>query len=175
MKRRSSRLLRLALLTLLFQQYLTISGGILALAAPNLQPQTLAARSTQGSITIDVDATEALRKILHARLTIPTKPGPLTLLYPKWIPGEHGPTGPITDLAGLKIAAAKKSVPWRRDDIDMYAFHVEVPSAADWLEVTLDFLLPASAEGFSSGASATANLAVLSWNQVLLYPEGYAS
>jgi len=175
MKRRSSRLLRLALLTLLFQQYLTISGGILALAAPDLQPQTLAARSTQGSITIDVDATEALRKILHARLTIPTKPGPLTLLYPKWIPGEHGPTGPITDLAGLKITGAGKGIAWRRDDVDMYAFHLEVPNGVSSIVVALDFLLPAGTEGFSSAASATANLAVLSWNQVLLYPEGYRS
>ena len=57
----------------------------------------------------------------------------------------------------------------------MYAFHVEVPSGADALEVALDFLLPAGTEGFSSAASSTANLAVLSWNQVLLYPEGYAS
>src|SRR6266480_2730569 len=175
MKRRSSRLLRLALLTLLFQQYLTISGGILALAAPDLQPQTLAARSTQGSITIDVDATEALRKILHARLTIPTKPGPLTLLYPKWIPGEHGPTGPITDLAGLKIAGGGKSIAWRRDNVEMYAFHLEVPDGVSSIVVALDFLLPAGTEGFSSAASATANLAVLSWNQVLLYPEGYRS
>ena len=132
-------------------------------------------RAPLAPITITLDATEAPRKILHAHLRIPAKPGPLTLLYPKWIPGEHGPTGPITDLAGLKIIAGDKSVPWRRDDVDMYAFHVEVPSGADALEVALDFLLPASTEGFSSAASSTANLAVLSWNQVLLYPEGYAS
>src|SRR5437762_621322 len=82
-----------------------------------------------GPITIEVDATEAPRKMLHARLTIPVKPGPLTLFYPKWIPGEHGPTGPITDLAGLKFSTeAGKTVSWRRDDVDMYAFHLEVPA-----------------------------------------------
>jgi predicted metalloprotease with PDZ domain len=126
-------------------------------------------------ITIAVDATEAPRKILHAQLTIPVKPGPLTLFYPKWIPGEHGPTGPITDLAGLKFTAAGKTISWRRDDVDMFAFHLEVPAGATKLEASLDFLLPATAEGFSSAASSTANLVVLSWNQVLLYPEGYGS
>ncbi len=132
-------------------------------------------RSTLAPISIAVDATDAPRKILHARLMIPVKPGPLTLFYPKWIPGEHGPTGPITDLAGLKFTAAGKTIAWRRDDVDMYAFHLEVPAGANELEVSLDFLLPASVEGFSSAASSDANLAVLSWNQVLLYPEGYGS
>lgn len=126
-------------------------------------------------VIISVDVTEAPRKILHARLTIPTKPGPLTLVYPKWIPGEHGPTGPITDLAGLKFTAGEKTIPWRRDDVDMYAFHLEVPNGASSINVALDFLLPASTEGFSSAASSTANLVVLSWNQVLLYPEGHGT
>jgi hypothetical protein len=134
-----------------------------------------AQRSTLPPITIALDATEAPRKILHARLTISAKPGPLTLYYPKWIPGEHGPTGPITDLAELKMTAAGKTVPWRRDDVDMYAFHLDVPAAQSALEVAPDFLLPAGTESFSSAASSTANLAVLSWNQVLLYPEGYGS
>ena len=132
-------------------------------------------RANQAPITIALDATEAPRKILHARLNIPAKPGPLTLLYPKWIPGEHGPTGPITDLAGLKITADGKTLAWRRDDVDMYAFHLEVPAGANALEVALDFLLPSGTEGFSSAASSSADLAVLSWNQVLLYPEGYTS
>src|SRR5258708_627840 len=126
-------------------------------------------------ITISLDAREAPRKILHARLTIPVKPGPLTLVYPKWIPGEHGPTGPITDLAGLRFTAAGKTIAWRRDDVEMYAFHLEVPAGAGMLDAALDFLLPATTEGFSSAASSDASLAVLSWNQVLLYPEGYRS
>ncbi len=153
----------------------------LCLSTAPLVSSTSAERVTQpqvsrpAPITIAVDATDAPRKILHARLVIPVKSGPLTLFYPKWIPGEHGPTGPITDLAGLKFAAAGKTVAWRRDDVDMYTFHLDVPSGANKLDVTLDFLLPASAEGFSSAASTTANLAVISWNQVLLYPEGHGS
>ncbi|PYI82175.1 MAG: peptidase M61 [Verrucomicrobia bacterium] len=123
-------------------------------------------------IRLDVDATDAPRKILHARLRIPASPGPLTLLYPKWIPGEHAPTGPITDLVGLKISAAGKSVPWQRDAEDMFAFRLEVPAGATAVEVALDFLLPPSSEKFSSGPSATARLLVLSWNHVTLYPKG---
>ena len=141
-------------------------------------PAAAAAQTAKGSlapITIAVDATEAPRKILHARLSIPSSPGPLTLMYPKWIPGEHGPTGPITDLAGLKFSAAGKPIAWRRDDVEMYAFHIDVPASATTIDVSLDFLLPASVSGFSSAASTTARLAVLSWNQVLLYPRGWGS
>src|SRR5437667_7632215 len=123
-------------------------------------------------VTISLDATEAPRKIFHAHLTIPASPGTLTLYYPKWVPGEHGPTGPITDLAGLKIQAAGKTIPWQRDDVDMYAFHCTVPDRATAIEVTLNFLSPATTSGFSSGGSMTPNLAVINWNQLVLYPKG---
>ena len=123
-------------------------------------------------IKLEVDATDAPRKILHARLRIPAQPGPLTLLYPKWIPGEHAPTGPIADLVGVKMSAAGKPVDWRRDPEDMFAFNLEVPAGADAVEVSFDFLLPPNADTFSSGASATAQLLVLSWNHVVLYPKG---
>jgi predicted metalloprotease with PDZ domain len=123
-------------------------------------------------LTVEVDLTEAPRKLLKARLVIPAQPGPLKLYYPKWIPGEHGPTGPITDLAGLKITAAGKTIPWRRDDVDMYAFHCTVPEGAEAVEVALTFLTPASAAGYTSGACCTPHLAALNWNQVLLYPAG---
>src|SRR5437879_6171351 len=79
-------------------------------------------------ITLSVDATEAPRKLFHARMTMPVTPGPLTLVYPQWIPGEHGPTGPIINLAGLKFTANGKTIPWRRDDVEMYAFHLDVPA-----------------------------------------------
>ena len=128
--------------------------------------------SQDAPIKLDVDATDAPRKILHARLRIPAQPGKLTLLYPKWIPGEHAPTGPITDLVGIKMSAAGRPVEWQRDAEDMFAFHLEVPQGANAVEVSLDFLLPPNANGFSSGASATAQLLVLTWNHVVLYPKG---
>lgn len=134
-----------------------------------------AVASTYGQkdpVTIDVDATDAPRKVLHAKLQIPAQAGKLTLLYPKWIPGEHGPTGPVTDLVGLRMSAAGKPVIWQRDPVDMHAFHLEVPAEASVVEVALDFLSPPPSDGFSSGASATAQLVAISWNQLLLYPKG---
>ena len=113
------------------------------------------------------------QKILHAHLQIPVHPGPLTLYYPEWIPGEHMPDGPIINVAGLKFVAAGKPVSWRRDLLDGFTFHLDIPQGANSLDVDLDFLLSAPATGFSAGASATANLDVLSWNQVVLYPQGY--
>jgi predicted metalloprotease with PDZ domain len=106
-------------------------------------------------------------------MEIPVQPGPLTLYYPEWIPGEHMPDGPIINLAGLTFSAAGKTIPWRRDLVDVFAFHLDIAQGANVLDVRLDFLLSAPASGFSFGRSATAYLDVLSWNQVLLYPKGY--
>jgi len=99
----------------------------------------------------------------------------MTLLYPEWIPGEHGPTGPVNDLAGLKIQANGQTIAWTRDPVNMYAFHITVPSGASAVDVAFDLITPPESGGFSSGSSATTELAVLSWNQVLLYPEGVAA
>ena len=121
-------------------------------------------------VMLEVDAREAPRKIFHAKLTIPAAPGPLTLAYPKWIPGEHGPTGPIADLVGLRFSADRKPIPWTRDPADMYLLRVEVPSGAESVEAALDYVSPAETGGFSSGSSATSNLSLISWNQLLLYP-----
>ena len=125
-----------------------------------------------GATTIRLDAREAPRRLLHAHLSIPATPGPLTLFYPKWIPGEHGPTGPINGVAGLTITAGGKKVAWERDPVDMYAFRCTVPAGAKAVEVDLDYLLPGKGERFTSGASSSDQLAILNWNQVLLYPQG---
>ena len=126
------------------------------------------------TITISVDATHAPRKIFHASLKIPASAGDLTLYYPKWIPGEHAPDGPVVDLAGLFFKANGQVLRWRRDLKDGFTIHVDVPPGASEVEVELDFLSPATFEGgFSAGSSATDKLAVISWNQVLLYPKGW--
>ena len=128
------------------------------------------------TIRISVDATDAPRKIFHAKLEIPATPGTLTLYYPKWIPGEHGPTGPIQDLTGLKFTANGETLTWRRDLLDGWTFHIQVPDGASMVEASLDFLSPAGSEGiYTGGASATDKLTVLSWNTVLLYPAGFTS
>src|SRR5580658_1359501 len=84
-------------------------------------------QAVSAPIRLAVDATTAPQKILHAQMTIPVKPGPLVLYYPEWIPGEHMPDGPIMNLAGLKFTANGQRVPWRRDLVDMFTFHLDVP------------------------------------------------
>jgi predicted metalloprotease with PDZ domain len=128
------------------------------------------------TITISVDATDAPRKMIHAQMRIPAKPGSLTLYFPKWIPGEHGPTGPITDLTGLKFSAGGKTLNWRRDLLDGYTFHVDVPAGQSEVTANLDYASPAATQsGYTAGLSATEKLYILNWNAVLLYPAGYPS
>src|SRR5262249_15420750 len=87
---------------------------------------TVSAALAQTAMTLTVDASDAARNLVHSKLRIPVKPGPLTLFYPKWIPGEHSPTGPINDLVGLKLSADGKPIAWQRDDVEMFAFHCEI-------------------------------------------------
>ena len=136
----------------------------------------VAAGSPAPHISLFIDASDTPRKIFHARMSIPAKPGALTLFYPKWIPGEHGPTGPIEDLAGLKFTANGQTLPWRRDLLDGWTFHLDVPAGASGVEASLDFISPAGSEGaYTGGATATDRMAVLNWNAVLLYPQGWTS
>jgi predicted metalloprotease with PDZ domain len=131
--------------------------------------------TAQTAVRLRVDATDAPRRIFHVQMTLSAKPGPMTLLYPKWIPGEHGPTGPIANLVGLEVKANGQRIPWKRDNVNVFAFHVDVPAAASSLDVSFDFISPPESPGFSSGGSATSELAVLNWNQLVLYPEGTAT
>ncbi len=128
------------------------------------------------TITVSVDATEAPRKFFSAKLSIPASAGTLTLYYPKWIPGEHGPTGPVQQLTGLKFSANGQELPWRRDLLDGWTFHVEVPAGASTVEASLDFISPGEQGGiYTGGASATDKMTVVSWNTLVLYPAGWTS
>ncbi len=130
--------------------------------------------ATGPTVTLSVDASDAPRKIFHATLKIPANAPELTVYYPKWIPGEHAPDGPVVDLAGLKFHANGQTLKWRRDLLDGFTIHVEVPPGVHEVDAELDFLSPATFEGgFSSGSSATAKMTVISWNQVLIYPKGW--
>jgi len=122
----------------------------------------------QTAMTLNVDATDAARNIVHSKLTIPVKPGPLTLFYPKWIPGEHSPSGPINDLVGLKLSAGGKPIAWRRDDVEMFAFHCDVPLGVTLLDVAVD-------DVSQPETTASAKLARIKWNRVLVYPQGMSS
>ena len=115
------------------------------------------------TISLTVDATRTQRKILHAHLVMPVKAGPLTLYYPKWIPGQHGPDGPIANLSGLKFEGNGKTIPWQRDLLDAFTFHLEIPDGIRKLDANYDYLEP-------DGYSSTDKLMVLEWNDVVLYP-----
>jgi predicted metalloprotease with PDZ domain len=128
-----------------------------------------------GLIQLQVDLRDAPRQLFHAQELLPVKPGPLTLYYPKWIPGEHSPSGPLENLAGLRFSVDGKPLTWKRDLENMYAFHLDIPADASTLEASFDFLSPAGGGRFGQSASATPDLVDLEWNQVLLYPAGNAS
>ena len=134
----------------------------------------LPARSAD--FTVAVDAREAPRRILHVKQTFSGLPaGDTALSYPRWLPGEHGPTGPLSDVAGLVIRAGSRTLAWQRDPIDMYTVKFVVPADATTIEVGFDFLLGVDTEGFSSAAGSTENLLLLSWNAVSMYPAGRPS
>src|SRR5260221_603945 len=119
---------------------------------------------------LQVDATDAPRNILHAIVTVPVTSGAFTLVYPKWLPGNHRPTGPIQNLTGLHLKAGDKELDWQRDLVDMYAFHVQVPAGVTELQASLDTI---TYNGKSSLASS--KVLDLVWNQVMLYPQGAAT
>jgi len=135
----------------------------------------VAASVSAQTIRLSVDATDAPRKRLHAHLTIPAHAGPMTLEYPEWIPGEHGPTGPVVNLTGLNFTVGGTTLRWTRDAVHMTAFHVDVPAGATAVDVDLDYLDPVGSGQFSAGGSLTQRVAVISWNAVLLYPASPSS
>ncbi|HXQ98570.1 MAG TPA: hypothetical protein VN774_09020 [Candidatus Limnocylindrales bacterium] len=154
----------------------TAIAALTILAAPRTSlPADVAAQSSRAPIQISVDLSEAPRHIFHAHMVIPATPGPLTLLYPKWIPGEHMPDGPISDVAGLKFTANGQTLAWDRDPVEMFAFHMNVPAGATAVEANLDYLNPVDGIGYSAGPSATSQVSILEWNDVLLYPSGSKS
>ena len=128
--------------------------SVVALASSTLAEQT---------ISVTVDATKTQQKLLHTHLVMPVKAGPLTLYYPKWIPGEHGHDGPIANLTGLKFEANGQIIPWQRDLLDVFTFHLEIPQGVSHLDANFDYIEP-------DGGSATDKLLVLEWNEVVLYP-----
>jgi predicted metalloprotease with PDZ domain len=132
------------------------------LVAPSARTQTA------GAIRLTVDASGTQQKLLHIHESIPVQPGSLTLYYPKWIPGAHGPDGPISNLTGLKFEANGHNIPWQRDLLDVFTFHLQVPEGATQLDANYDYIEP-------ENDSATDKLMVLEWNQAILYPAGNPS
>ncbi len=121
-------------------------------------------------VTLVLDASQAARGITYVHEKIPVAPGEFTLVYPKWIPGEHGPTGPLHDLTSIRVTANGKTLDWRRDSIDLYAFEVDVPQGVSTLNVDFTILMNAPGDVFS-----THSVAIINWNRYLLYQGGVNS
>ncbi len=123
-----------------------------------------------GAIQMSVDASDIERHIVHVHESITGLKGDTVLLYPEWLPGDHAPDGHIDRVAGLKIAANGSSIPWTRDTVNMFAFHVR-PPASGTVDVDFDYLSPTSSG--VGGAESTGDILILEWNSLILYPAGY--
>src|SRR3984893_9519925 len=158
--------------------YAACRCGLLAAAAMFAQA-AVAAETSNGMATIRVDASEAPRGIMSAHLRLPVTAGPLTLVYPKWLPGRHSPAGPLTSLGGPRFTANGRALSWRRDAVDMNAFSVDIPAGVTSLEADLEILTAPAPSGVVQGLetprTATESLLILEWNQLLLYPAGTRS
>jgi predicted metalloprotease with PDZ domain len=122
-----------------------------------------------------VDATDAPRGVFHSHLMIPAAPGPLTLAYPKWVQGEHAPSGPIMQVVGFTVSAAGKTLAWHRDPLEMFLVRVEVPAGAREVEVNFDYLSPPeeiNGLGYGETPNATPHLLIVDWHDLLVYPLG---
>lgn len=125
-----------------------------------------------GVIRLEVDATDLDRRIISVRETIPVSgPGPITLLYPQWLPGNHAPRGPIAAVGGLTVTAGGRPVEWVRDQVNVYAFHLDVPAGARELQVQFQYLSPTA--GDQGRVVVTPEMLNLQWNAVAFYPAGY--
>ena len=133
----------------------------------------LASLAAQASdLELRVDAHDIGRNRLHTELKLAARPGPLTLAFAKWIPGEHGPNGPLDSVIGLEIRAGGKVLLWQRDPLDLYSLHINVPNGTARLDIVIDTGLPTDGQMFTSGLTSSARLAIINWNEVLLYPKG---
>jgi predicted metalloprotease with PDZ domain len=128
-------------------------------------------RAYGGTISLSVDLTNVNDRILGVHESIPVKPGEMTLLYPEWLPGTHSPSNAVASLAGLEIFAGGKRVPWTRDRVNMWAFHLDVPKGVNALELNFQYLAPLRPQQ----GRISDKFANVTWNSVLLYPAGYFS
>ncbi len=159
------------LVTLLYQISL-ILAGLTALAVAQATeipaPQDVA---YPGTLELHVDATDLDRAIFRVHELIPVSGSSVTLLYPQWLPGEHGPNGPIGQFSGLVLSAGGKRVEWQRDPLNVYAFHVDLPPGTTMLDAHFEFLSPVvRSEG---RITITHTIVGIQWIRLALYPAGY--
>jgi predicted metalloprotease with PDZ domain len=125
-------------------------------------------------VTVSVDASQAPQRIYHAKVVMPAVAGPFTFVYPEWFPGWHGPVGPLPNVVNLHVLAGGSPIAWRRDLVDFYAIHVDVPPAASSVEVDFDVVGAPSSIGDQS-TQQTQNIVAIQWSDFLVYPQGARS
>ena len=152
---------------------LTLLVGLIAHAAHADPLPPALDRAYPGTIVLAVDASNLAQQIFRVRESIPVKPGKLTLLYPQWVPGNHGPSGPLNQLAGLKLSAGGAALEWRRDPVNVFAFHLEVPRGASMLEAEYQYMSPVEAN--QGRVTMSDDILGVQWHAMALYPAGYAS
>jgi predicted metalloprotease with PDZ domain len=137
----------------------------------------LVAATALHAATVSVDASDVRHGIFHTHVTMPAVAGPMTFVYPKWIPGEHMPTGPLMQMAGLHVRAGGQELAWTRDPLEMFSFRIVVPAGATSVDVDFDYLSPATlfGGGYGESPNATQHLLTLPWNHVVVYPAGIAT
>jgi predicted metalloprotease with PDZ domain len=150
-----------------------VLAALLTLSVPATHAAAPADTPYPGRIVLNVDATDVGQAIFRVRATIPARPGPLTLLYPQWIPGQHGPTGALLQLAGLRLSAGGKRLTWTRDPVNVYAFHVNVPAGAGAIEAQYDYL--SAVESNQGRITMTGDILGVQWLAMALYPAGYGT
>jgi len=139
--------------------------------APNPIPDAPAATG----ISLLVDATDSARHRWRVKEVLPVTAGKLDLVYPKWIPGDHAPTGPLENVTGLHLSANGETVAWTRDPVDLYRLHATVPDGISQLEVDFEFITPGDDDSYGQEQSTTPQMLVLPWNEVLFYPADTAA
>jgi predicted metalloprotease with PDZ domain len=152
----------------------TVGAAALALAvfcgagasAQSAAPLATSLAAQDHPMTIILDETRAPLGVAYTKMTIPVKPGPFTVVYPQWIPGEHGPTGPLHDLSELTISANGKPISWSRDQVNLYAFHFVVPTGVTLVDARFTVLLNAPGDTMS-----TPNIMIGNWNRYLVYQQ----
>ena len=135
----------------------------------------IAAARAAPPASVEVDARDAPRGIQRTHLVLPVKPGKLTLLYPKWLPGDHAPDGPVSGISGLKFAANGRAIPWQRDADNMYAFHLTIPAGVSSLDVAFEIDSALGATDNNAVRLSTDSLSLILWNELVLYPAGARS
>ena len=149
----------------------TLTPGFSAPLPPPLPtPQDI---DYPGTISLSVDATDTARRIFRVKEAIPVAPGTtqLTLLYPRWLPGNHAPNGPVDDLVGLVITANGRPIAWRRDPVAVFAFHLDLPPGTNLVSVEFQYVSPTESD--QGRVVVTPDMLNLQWNLVTLYPAGY--